>query len=68
MYSWQTRVSSTRLDGRRLDIFVALTLVEQMLSGSGTKERRLITRVALSLANQARALRVYSLVSVFNCC
>ncbi|XP_042890150.1 WASH complex subunit 4-like [Penaeus japonicus] len=53
----KTRVSSARLDGRRLDIFVALTLVEQMLSGSGTKERRLITRVALSLANQARALR-----------
>ncbi|KAG7168658.1 WASH complex subunit 4-like [Homarus americanus] len=52
-----TRVSSARLDGRRLDILMALALVEQMLSGSGTKERRLVIRVALSLANQARALR-----------
>ncbi|XP_042239906.1 WASH complex subunit 4-like, partial [Homarus americanus] len=53
----KTRVSSARLDGRRLDILMALALVEQMLSGSGTKERRLVIRVALSLANQARALR-----------
>ncbi|XP_045597195.1 WASH complex subunit 4 [Procambarus clarkii] len=53
----KTRVSSARLDGQRLDILMALTLVEQMLSGSGTKERRLVIRVALSLANQAKALR-----------
>ncbi|KAK7070236.1 hypothetical protein SK128_014006, partial [Halocaridina rubra] len=51
------RISSTRLDGRRLDIFMALSLVEQMLAGSGTKERRLVMRVAFALANQARALR-----------
>ncbi|MPC23700.1 WASH complex subunit 7 [Portunus trituberculatus] len=36
---------------------MALNLVEHMLSGSGTRERRLVTRVALSLANQAKALR-----------
>lgn len=53
----KVRVSSARLDDRRLDILMAFSLVEQMLSGSGTKERRLVMRVALSLANQARALR-----------
>lgn len=53
----KTRVSSARLDGQRLDILMALNLVEQMLSGCGTKERRLVIRVALSLANQARALK-----------
>ncbi|KAK4296222.1 hypothetical protein Pmani_031273 [Petrolisthes manimaculis] len=60
----KSRVSSTRLDGRRLDILMALTLVEQILSGSGTKERRLVTRIALSLANQARALREEDLSSL----
>ncbi|KAG0719759.1 WASH complex subunit 4 [Chionoecetes opilio] len=53
----KSRVSNSRLDAQRLDILMALNLVEQMLSGSGTKERRLVMRVALSLANQARALR-----------
>lgn len=51
-------MSSARLDDQRLDILMALNLVEQMLSGPGTKERRLVMRVALSLANQAKALRV----------
>lgn len=53
----KNRVSSARLDAQRLDILMALNLVEQMLSGPGTKERRLVMRVALSLANQAKALR-----------
>ncbi|XP_068215030.1 WASH complex subunit 4 [Palaemon carinicauda] len=53
----KARVSSTRLDGRRLDIFMALSLVEQMLAGSGTVERRLIMRIAFALVNQGKALR-----------
>ncbi|XP_045101605.1 WASH complex subunit 4-like [Portunus trituberculatus] len=53
----KNRVSNSRLDAQRLDILMALNLVEHMLSGSGTRERRLVTRVALSLANQAKALR-----------
>nr|CAD7454963.1 unnamed protein product [Timema tahoe] len=42
---------------KHLDILSSLVLVEKVLNGPGTKERRLIARLALSAANQIRIFR-----------
>nr|CAD7399771.1 unnamed protein product [Timema cristinae] len=42
---------------KHLDILSSLVLVEKVLHGPGTKERRLIARLALSAANQIRIFR-----------
>ncbi|CAL4067501.1 unnamed protein product, partial [Meganyctiphanes norvegica] len=63
--SAKARLSSERrLDERRLDIIVALGLVDKMLSGTGTKRRRLISRVALSVANQGKIFKEEDLTSL----
>ncbi|XP_076057621.1 strumpellin and WASH-interacting protein [Oratosquilla oratoria] len=50
-------LSEKRLSEQRLDIISAFSIVEQIFSGPGTKKRRVLGRVALSIANQGRVLK-----------
>ena len=45
------------VDNARVDILSSLILAENVISGSATKERRLISSLALSIASQNRTFR-----------
>ena len=45
-------MSDKKYSDKRLDVLSALVLAENCLNGPGTKERRLVLLIALSIANQ----------------
>lgn len=50
-------IQDKRYSEKHLDILSSLVLAEKTLHGPGTKERRLVARLALSTANQMRTFR-----------
>ncbi|XP_070557659.1 WASH complex subunit 4-like isoform X2 [Ptychodera flava] len=50
-------ISDKKYSEKRLDVLSALVLVENSLNGPGTKERRLILRLGMSVATQMKAFR-----------
>jgi len=57
-------VSDKRYSDKRLDVLSSLVLAENSLNGPGTKERRLITQLALSLSTQMKAFKDEELTSI----
>ncbi|CAM9441528.1 WASH complex subunit 4 isoform X1 [Lampetra fluviatilis] len=57
-------VSDKKYSERRLDVLSALVLAENALNGPGTKERRLITALALSIGTQMKIFREDELLSL----
>ena len=53
IFYFQKRIVSDRkYSERQLDVLSALVLTEKALNGPGTKERRLITKLALAFASK----------------
>ena len=50
-------VQDKRYSEKHLDILSSLVLAEKALHGPGTKERRLVARLAVSTANQLKTFR-----------
>ncbi|XP_066997256.2 WASH complex subunit 4 isoform X2 [Anabrus simplex] len=57
-------VQDKRYSEKHLDILSSLVLAEKILHGPGTRERRLVLRLALCTANQMRIFRMDELVSL----
>ncbi|XP_069694005.1 WASH complex subunit 4 isoform X2 [Periplaneta americana] len=57
-------IQDKRYSEKHLDILSSLVLAEKALHGPGTKERRLVARLALSTANQMRTFREDDLSSL----
>ncbi|XP_078001541.1 WASH complex subunit 4-like [Glandiceps talaboti] len=59
-------ISDKKYSEKRLDVLSALFLVENALNGPGTKERRLVVRLAMSIATQMKAFRDDELNSFYS--
>ncbi|XP_035232006.1 WASH complex subunit 4-like, partial [Stegodyphus dumicola] len=62
-YELKRLVSEKKYSERRLDVLSALVLAEKSLNGPGTKERRLITYLAMSLGVQMKSFKEDEVVS-----
>ncbi|XP_076340851.1 strumpellin and WASH-interacting protein isoform X2 [Tachypleus tridentatus] len=56
-------VADKKYSERRLDVLSALVLAEKALNGPGTKERRLITHLAMALGTQLKSFKEDELTS-----